>query len=105
MSAARILAVTGGTGFVGSHLLRVARAAGWEIRALTRGWRPPEDGIAWIEGALDQPESLAALCDGADAVIHIAGLINAATRAGCEAVNVGGTIAMIEAANSWSQCC
>ncbi len=100
MNAPRILAVTGGTGFVGGHLLRVARAAGWEIRALTRGWRPPEDGIAWIEGALDQPESLAALCDGADAVVHIAGLINAATRAGFEAVNVGGTIAMIEAART-----
>ena len=79
MSRARILAVTGGTGFVGGHLLRVARAAGYEVRALTRGWRPPQDGIHWIEGALDQPESLAALCEGADAVVHIAGLINAAT--------------------------
>ena len=80
MSRARILAVTGGTGFVGGHLLRVAaRAAGYEVRALTRGWRPPQDGIHWIEGALDQPESLAALCAGADAVVHIAGLINAAT--------------------------
>jgi uncharacterized protein YbjT (DUF2867 family) len=100
MSRARILAVTGGTGFVGGHLLRVARAAGYEVRALTRGWRPPQDGIHWIEGALDDPESLAALCAGADAVVHIAGLINAATRAGFEAVNVGGTLAMIDAARA-----
>lgn len=100
MSRSPILAVTGGTGFVGGHLLRAARAAGYEIRALTRGWRPPQDGIHWIEGALDQPESLAALCAGADAVVHIAGLINAATRAGFEAVNVGGTLAMIDAARA-----
>jgi len=100
MSAARILAVTGGTGFVGGHLLRVAREAGWEIRALTRGWRPPQDGIAWIEGALDQPEALASLCEGADAIVHIAGLINAASRAGFESVNVGGTLAMIDAARA-----
>lgn len=98
MSPGRTLAVTGGTGFVGGHLLRVAHAAGYGIRALTRGWRPPEDGIDWIEGALDRPESLAALCEGADAIVHIAGLINAASRAGFEAVNVGGTLAMIDAA-------
>jgi uncharacterized protein YbjT (DUF2867 family) len=98
MSPTRTLAVTGGTGFVGGHLLRAARAAGYDIRALTRGWRPPQDGITWVEGALDQPESLASLCAGADAVVHIAGLINAATRAGFESVNVGGTLAMVDAA-------
>jgi uncharacterized protein YbjT (DUF2867 family) len=100
MSRARTLAVTGGTGFVGGHLLRAARAAGDEIRALTRGWRPPEEGIVWIEGALHDPAALAALCDGADAIVHIAGLINAATRAGFEAVNVGGTAATIDAARA-----
>ena len=98
MTIARTLAVTGGTGFVGGHLLRLAREQGFEVRALTRGWRPPQDGIHWVEGALDRPESLAALCDGADAIVHVAGLINAATRAGFEAVNVGGTLAMIDAA-------
>lgn len=99
MSAAPLtLAVTGGTGFVGGHLLRLARDAGHDIRALTRGWRPPEDGIAWIEGALDNPESLASLCAGADAIVHVAGLINAAGRAGFEAVNVGGTAATVDAA-------
>jgi uncharacterized protein YbjT (DUF2867 family) len=98
MSRAPTLAITGGTGFVGDHLIRAAREAGWEIRALTRGWRPPEDGIDWVEGALDRPESLVKLCVGADAVVHIAGLINAPDRAGFEAVNVAGTAAMIDAA-------
>jgi len=100
MSPAPILAITGGTGFVGGHLLGAARAAGYEIRALTRGWRPQQDAIAWIEGALDRPDTLATLCEGADAVIHIAGLINAATRAGFEAVNVGGTASMVDAARA-----
>jgi uncharacterized protein YbjT (DUF2867 family) len=96
----RTLAITGGTGFVGGHLLRVAAEAGYELRALTRGWRPPADGLIWIEGALDRPDSLAALCEGADAVVHVAGLITAATRAAFEAVNVGGTTAMIDAARA-----
>ncbi len=96
----RTLAVTGGTGFVGAHFLRMARDAGYEVRALTRGWKPPEDGLEWVDGALDRPESLRKLCEGADAVVHIAGAINAANRAGFEAVNVGGTANMIDAARA-----
>ncbi len=92
------LAVTGGTGFVGSHLLRRARDQGYALRALTRGWKPPEQGIDWVDGALDRPESLAKLCEGADAVIHIAGLINAPNRPAFERVNVGGTANMVDAA-------
>lgn len=94
----RTLAVTGGTGFVGSHLLRLALAEGYDVRALTRGWKPPEDEIAWVDGALDRPETLVKLCVGADAVIHVAGAISAPDRAGFEAANVVGTAAMIDAA-------
>lgn len=93
----RTLAVTGGTGFVGQHLLRMALAEGYDVRALTRGWKPPEDEIAWVDGALDRPDSLLKLCTGADAVIHIAGLISG-SRSAFDAVNVGGTAAMIDAA-------
>jgi uncharacterized protein YbjT (DUF2867 family) len=95
-----VLAVTGATGFVGGHLVRMAREAGHPIRALTRGWRPPEEGIDWVDGALDRPEALAKLCDGADAVVHIAGLINASSRAAFVEVNVGGTANMVDAARA-----
>jgi nucleoside-diphosphate-sugar epimerase len=94
----RTIAVTGGTGFVGSHFLRIAAEAGYEIRALTRGWKPPEDSIEWVEGALDRTESLHKLCGGADAVVHFAGAINARDRAGFERINAAGTAAMIDAA-------
>ena len=96
--AIRTLAVTGGTGFVGSHLLPLALGSGYDVRALTRGWKPPEDEVAWVDGALDRPESLVKLCTGADAVIHIAGAINAPSRAAFEAVNVGGTANVVDAA-------
>jgi uncharacterized protein YbjT (DUF2867 family) len=93
----RTLAVTGGTGFVGQHLLRLAHVEGYELRALTRGWKPPEDAVAWYEGALDRPESLLKLVRNTDAVIHVAGVING-SKAMFEAANVTGTAAMIDAA-------
>jgi nucleoside-diphosphate-sugar epimerase len=93
----RTLAVTGGTGFVGKHLLGMAVAAGYEVRALTRRAQEPQEGIVWVEGALDRPETLSALCAGADAVVHIAGLLTG-DRAALEAVNAGGTAAMVDAA-------
>lgn len=92
-----VLAITGGTGFVGSHLLDVAQAQGHAVRALARRPQPPRPGVTWIEGALDRPDSLAALVAGAEAVIHVAGVVNAPDRAGFAAGNQGGTVAMVAA--------
>jgi uncharacterized protein YbjT (DUF2867 family) len=91
------LALTGGTGFVGQHLLRMAVEAGYQVRALTRTPRAAEPGIEWVLGSLDRPDSLEALAAGADAVIHIAGLINGSNEQ-FEAVNIGGTAAMLDVA-------
>lgn len=93
-----IIAVTGGTGFVGSHFLDLALAEGHQLRALTRRPQAERAGVTWVEGALDRPDSLAALVEGADAVLHIAGVINAPDRAGFVAGNIDGTRAMISAA-------
>ena len=92
------LAVTGATGFVGGRLLDRALAAGHEIRALTRRPQPERTGVRWVEGALDRADSLDRLLEGADAVIHVAGVINARDAAGFEAGNVNGTAAVIAAA-------
>lgn len=92
-----ILAVTGGTGFVGGHLIDLAVREGHGIRALTRRPQPPRTGVAWIAGALDTPASLATLVAGADTVVHVAGVVNAPDRAGFAAGNVAGTEAMVAA--------
>jgi len=92
------LAITGATGFVGSRLLTKARAAGHDIRALTRRPMRKRKGVEWVDGSLDNPESLARLVEGVEAVIHVAGVINAPDAAGFEAGNVSGTAAMLAAA-------
>ena len=91
------LAITGGTGFVGSHLIAQAAAAGHEVRALTRRPQPARDHVVWSEGALDRPDSLAALVEGCDAVVHVAGVVNG-DRAAFVAGNITGTENMVAAA-------
>jgi nucleoside-diphosphate-sugar epimerase len=94
------LAITGGTGFVGSHLLDVALAEGHDIAALTRRDQPPREGLDWIAGDLQDREALRHLVDGADAIIHVAGTINAPNAAGFDKGNVQGTLAMLAAATA-----
>ena len=94
------LAITGGTGFVGSHLIDAALTAGHEVKALTRREQQDRDGVDWVLGDLANRESLRWLVDGADAVIHVAGTINAPTASGFEQGNVAGTLAMLAAATA-----
>lgn len=94
------LAITGGTGFVGKTLIRLATAQGLSVRALTRSPQPAQDGVEWIGGALDQPETLKTLVRSSDAIIHVAGVVNAPDRAGFDAGNAVGTLAVIEAARA-----
>ncbi|HEY0629537.1 MAG TPA: NAD(P)-dependent oxidoreductase, partial [Sphingomicrobium sp.] len=92
------LAITGATGFVGGRLLELALAAGHDVRALARRPQTERDGVTWVEGALDRLDSLERLVEGTDAVIHVAGVINARDPAGFEAGNVTGTSAVLAAA-------
>jgi len=94
------IAITGGTGFVGSHFIEHALARGYQLHALTRRPQPERAGLIWIEGALGNPNSMAALVKGADAVLHIAGVINAPDRAGFAAGNIEGTRVLIAAAEA-----
>ena len=91
------IAMTGATGFVGGAALELALARGWTVSALTRRRQSDMPGVRWVEGALDDPASLKALVQGADAVIHIAGVVNAPDRAGFEAGNAIGTMNLIDA--------
>jgi nucleoside-diphosphate-sugar epimerase len=90
-----ILAVTGATGFVGGAVLAQAVAEGHQVRALARRPQPARAGVTWIAGDLANPGDL---CVGADAVIHVAGVVNAPDRAGFAEGNLAGTQAVLAAA-------
>jgi len=92
-----LIAITGATGFVGKAVLTRALADGHRVRALARRPQPPRDGVEWILGTLDDHGQLGKLVAGADAVLHIAGMVNAPDRATFEACNAQGTAAVIAA--------
>lgn len=94
------LAITGGTGFVGGHLLDAVLAAGHNAKALTRREQASRNGVEWVIGDFDNGAALHRLVDGADAVIHVAGTITAPTAAAFDHGNVGGTLAMLAAATA-----
>jgi|TARA_R100001244_G_scaffold86820_3_gene66375 uncharacterized protein YbjT (DUF2867 family) len=97
-AARKTVAITGATGFVGARMLDLMVREGYDARALTRRKQDARPGVEWVRGALDDQNSLARLCTGADMVLHIAGVVNAPDRAGFESGNVAGTLAVVEAA-------
>lgn len=94
------LAITGGSGFVGSHLIDAAIAEGHEVAALTRREQPPHDGVQWIKGDLEDRGALHRFVDEADAVVHVAGVISAHNKEAFDKGNVAGTLAMLAAATA-----
>lgn len=100
MSHMKTLAITGGTGFVGKRLVALALERGYRVRALARRAQTPQDGIAWLEGSLEDTGSLAALMQDADVAIHVAGVVNAPTLPEFLRGNVEGTANVIAAAGT-----
>lgn len=75
MTARGLVALTGGGGFLGGHIARALKAAGWRVRYLAH--KTPIDGEDVVFGDLGDAAALDALVAGADVVIHAAGLIKA----------------------------
>lgn len=92
------LAITGATGFVGKRLVSLAVRDGHAVTALTRRPRTGGDGVTWVFGSLEAPNALESMMRGADVAIHVAGVVNAADRAGFAAGNIDGTRNVLAAA-------
>src|SRR6188768_3911423 len=75
--------VTGGSGFIGSHLVQALRARGERVRCVVRKNSNAkllrEAGAELIYGELNQPKLLEEGMYSASAVFHVAGLTSALT--------------------------
>ena len=95
--------VTGGTGFVGPHVVHALRASETPVRALVRdpahAGRLTSWGVDLAAGDVTDPASLQAACEGVDAVIHLVAIIKGAP-ADFERVMAEGTRNVVVAAQA-----
>jgi nucleoside-diphosphate-sugar epimerase len=94
--------VTGGGGFIGSHLIEALVARGIEVLCVERpgalpGWI---DGlpIRYVDHGVNDLDGLTSSCLGADVVFHLAGLTEARVPADFYRVNTEGTECVLKAA-------
>lgn len=99
----RKIALTGATGFIGSHVALDLRAHGADVIALVRGssetGRLVSGGVLCVPVSLDDVASLAAALHGCDIVIHAAGAVGFDSNWDTYyRVNVAGTRNLVQAA-------
>ncbi len=98
LADAPLAAITGANGFIGRQLVPELVRRGWRVRLLLRRdplvpeWQALRPEI--VAGTLGDPAALDRLVEGAAAIVHLAGLIKAATRARFFAVNRDGAAAL-----------
>lgn len=98
-----IVLVTGGSGFVGSWLVKRLVREGLQVRVLHRKSSKLDDldGVPFESayGDVTDAESLEKSCRGVDSVFHLAGVVgySKAMRAEMDRVNIGGTENVIRA--------
>ena len=97
-----IVAVTGGSGFVGAGIVRELLARGHQVRVLARGTASAEgladEGVAFIRGNIVDGKGLAELASGADALIHLVGIIKERGSNTFDRVHRLGTARVVQAA-------
>jgi 2-alkyl-3-oxoalkanoate reductase len=95
------VAITGGTGFVGSHLVDLLCASGLAPRVLVRDPSAPRwiagAPVDWVPGHLEDEAALRRLVDGARTVFHLAGVLRAGREADFDRGNRGGTANLVQA--------
>ena len=98
-----MILVTGGTGFVGGHVVHELRGRDLPVRCLVRDLRRGAKLAAWgcevVEGDVTNGESLRGAVAGVDTVIHLVG-IRQGRREQFQRVMVEGTRDLLAAANA-----
>ena len=93
--------VTGGTGFIGIHLVAALVARGWRVRCLVRetsNRRPlSAHAIEYVVGSLQDQTALHQAVQGAELIFHLAGATKVRVPDDYDRINYGGTQKLLEA--------
>lgn len=99
-----MILVTGGSGYIGSHIVRRLTELGKPVRALIRNpEKAKREGrlsgleVQWVEGDVTKPNSLASVLEGISAVIHTVAIAIEKGGRTYEAINFQGTVNLADA--------
>jgi len=99
-----MILITGGTGFVGRHFIRRARAEGIAVRALIRDPRKAQAlknlDVDLVQGDISDKSALESAAAGADSVVHLVGIIQEAPHVTFHGIHVEGTRNVLNAAQA-----
>jgi NADH dehydrogenase len=102
-----MILVTGGSGYIGSHIIKRFVQGGKPVRALIRKRaRAEHEGrlknldIEWSEGDVTQPETLRRSLRGVETVIHTVAIAIEKGENTFESVNIQGTMNVVDAVNA-----
>ncbi len=97
-----MILITGGTGFVGSHLIKRLRKADIPVRAVVRNPGRAQElnnlGIDIFPGDVSDKTSLEKAMSGCERVVHLVGIIQETAGATFQSVHVDGTRNVLNAA-------
>lgn len=98
--------ITGGSGFIGRHLILTLLNRGWKVRVLVRkttntSWLKTQP-IGLIEGDFSQRSSLKDAVQGVDYIFHLAAVIWTSSWQTYYQVNVAGTENLLAACKRWN---
>ena len=96
------VAITGGTGFVGSNMARELLATGHEVVLVARGTRrvAPREGLTVVRADVTAGKGLTEAFTGCDAVVHLTAIIREKGKQTFDAVIRRGTENVVAAAAS-----
>src|SRR5262249_24397738 len=96
-----VILVTGGSGFVGGHVVAALRADGRDdrcfVRDLARGKHLEEVGCTLVEGDVTRPDSLRPAVEGCDTAVHLVAIRHGHPEEFRQAM-IGGTRSLIDPA-------
>ena len=102
-----MIAITGASGYLGSHLTRRLVESGYQVRAVIRNRAKAEQesrlgglDVEWVEGDVTRPETLANAFVGATAVLHTVAVAIEKKRSSYEEINYRGTLNVVDAARN-----
>lgn len=97
------IALTGGTGFIGRHVLAALTRRNALVRLLVRDparVTSVDRNVELVPGSLEEPASLETLVAGSDAVVHCAGSVRGSTYEQFARVNVDGSATLTRIARA-----